>query len=101
MTVTVGINGFRRIGRSTLDYIAESARNDVQVVKINATGPVETNAHLLRHNSVHGRFPSTVKVPGNTIDLGRRPMDVISSYVPAALDWSGCDVVLDFLARLN
>ena len=46
MTVTLGINGFGRIGRSTLAHIAESARNDVQVVKINATGPIETNAHL-------------------------------------------------------
>jgi len=92
MTVTVGINGFGRIGRSTLAHIAESARNDVQVVKINATGPVETNAHLLRYDSVHGRFPGTVTVAGNTIDLGRGPMDVMSSYDPAALDWSGCDL---------
>ena len=53
MTVTVGINGFGRIGRCTLAHIAESARNDVQVVKINATGPIETSAHLLRYDSVH------------------------------------------------
>ena len=52
MTVTVGINGFGRIGRCTLAHIAESARNDVQVVKINATGPIETNAHLLKYDSV-------------------------------------------------
>mgnify|MGYP000034522135 FL=1 len=51
MTVTVGINGFGRIGRCTLAHIAESARNDVQVVKINATGPIETNAHLLKYDS--------------------------------------------------
>ena len=48
MTVTIGINGFGRIGRCTLAHIAEAARNDVQVVKINATGPIETNAHLLK-----------------------------------------------------
>ena len=101
MTVTVGINGFGRIGRSTLAHIAESARNDVQVVKINATGPVETNAHLLRYDSVHGRFPGTVTVAGNTIDLGRGPMDVMSSYDPAALDWSGCDVVLECTGAYN
>lgn len=101
MTVTVGINGFGRIGRSTLAHIAESARNDVQVVKINATGPVETNAHLLRYDSVHGRFPGTVTVAGNTIDLGRGPMDVMSSYDPAALDWSGCDVVLECTGQFN
>ncbi|MDA8647342.1 type I glyceraldehyde-3-phosphate dehydrogenase [Rhodobacteraceae bacterium] len=101
MTVTVGINGFGRIGRSTLAHIAESARNDVQVVKINATGPVETNAHLLRYDSVHGRFPGTVTVAGNTIDLGRGPMDVMSTYDPAALDWSGCDVVLECTGQFN
>jgi glyceraldehyde 3-phosphate dehydrogenase len=101
MTVTVGINGFGRIGRSTLAHIAESARNDVQVVKINATGPVETNAHLLRYDSVHGRFPGTATVAENTIDLGRGPMHVMSSYDPASLDWSGCDVVLECTGQFN
>ena len=52
MTVTVGINGFGRIGRCTLAHIAESGRNDIHVAKINATGPIETNAHLLRYDSV-------------------------------------------------
>ena len=66
MTVTVGINGFGRIGRCTLAHIAESARNDVQVVRINATGPIETAAHLLRYDSVHGRFPATVTVSAST-----------------------------------
>jgi glyceraldehyde 3-phosphate dehydrogenase len=56
MTVTIGINGFGRIGRCTLAHITEAARNDVQVVKINATGPIETNAHLLKYDSIHGRF---------------------------------------------
>ena len=70
MTVTVGINGFGRIGRCTLAHIAEAARNDVQVVKINATGPIETNAHLLKYDSVHGRFAGDVKVSDNTMDLG-------------------------------
>jgi glyceraldehyde 3-phosphate dehydrogenase len=58
MTITIGINGFGRIGRCTLAHIAEAARNDVQVVAINATGPIETNAHLLKYDSVHGRFPA-------------------------------------------
>ena len=83
MTITLGINGFGRIGRATLAYIAESARNDVQVVKINATGPVETSAHLLRYDSVHGRFPGEVRVEGDTMDLGRGPMKVFSTYDPA------------------
>ena len=72
MTVTVGINGFGRIGRCTLAHIAESNRNDVQVVAINATGPVETNAHLLRYDSVHGRFPGVVKVTGTSASSSRR-----------------------------
>ena len=101
MTVTVGINGFGRIGRCTLSHIAESARNDVQVVKINATGPIETAAHLLRYDSVHGRFPGEVKVAGNTMDLGRGPMEVMSTYNMDELDWGGCDVVLECTGNFN
>lgn len=101
MTVTVGINGFGRIGRSTLAHIAESARNDVQVVKINAPGPIETHAHLLRYDSVHGRFPGTVKVEGQSMDLGRGPIDVMSSYDMNELDWGGCDVVLECTGNFN
>lgn len=101
MTVTLGINGFGRIGRCTLAHIAEAARNDVQVVKINATGPIETNAHLLKYDSVHGRFAGDVKVSGNTMDLGRGPMEVFSTYDPRELDWSGCDVVLECTGKFN
>jgi glyceraldehyde 3-phosphate dehydrogenase len=101
MTVTVGINGFGRIGRCTLAHIAESARNDVQVVKVNATGPLETSAHLLRYDSVHGRFGNEIKVAGNTMDIGRGPMEMFSTYDPAELDWSGCDVVLECTGKFN
>ncbi len=101
MTVTLGINGFGRIGRCTLAHIAESSRNDVQVVKINATGPIETNAHLLRYDSVHGRFGGDVSIKGNTMDLGRGPMEVFSTYDPQELDWSGCDVVLECTGKFN
>ena len=101
MTVTVGINGFGRIGRCTLAHIAESARNDVQVVKINATGPIDTNAHLLRYDSVHGRFAGEVRVDGDTLDLGRGPMQVFSTYDPQELDWDGCDVVLECTGKFN
>jgi glyceraldehyde 3-phosphate dehydrogenase len=101
MTVTVGINGFGRIGRCTLAHIAESARNDVQVVKINATGPIETNAHLLKYDSVHGRFHGNVVVKDDTMDLGRGPMQVFSTYDPEELDWSGCDVVLECTGKFN
>ncbi len=101
MTVTVGINGFGRIGRCTLAHIAEAARNDVQVVKINATGPLETSAHLLRYDSIHGRFPGEVRVANGTMDLGRGPMEMFSTYDPAELDWSGCDVVLECTGQFN
>ena len=101
MTVTIGINGFGRIGRCTLAHITEAARNDVQVVKINATGPIETNAHLLKYDSVHGRFGSPVKVSGNTMDLGRGPIEVMSTYNPEELDWSGVDVVLECTGNFN
>ena len=101
MTVTIGINGFGRIGRCTLAHITEAARNDVQVVKINATGPIATNAHLLKYDSVHGRFGSPITVSGNTMDLGRGPIDVMSTYNPEELDWSGCDVVLECTGKFN
>ncbi|WP_146589250.1 type I glyceraldehyde-3-phosphate dehydrogenase [Puniceibacterium confluentis] len=101
MTVTLGINGFGRIGRCTLAHIAESARNDVQVVKINATGPIETSAHLLRYDSVHGRFGGEVRVKGDSMDLGRGPMQMFSTYDPNELDWSGCDVVLECTGKFN
>src|ERR1044072_7506222 len=70
MAVRVAINGFGRIGRNILRAIAESGRNDIEVVGINDLGPVETNAHLLRFDSVHGRFPGTVTVEGDSISLG-------------------------------
>ena len=101
MTVTVGINGFGRIGRCTLAHIAESARNDVQVVKINATGPLETAAHLLRYDSVHGRFGGEVRVSGSSMDIGRGPMEVMSTYDMKELDWTGCDVVLECTGNFN
>ena len=101
MTVTIGINGFGRIGRCTLAHITEAARNDVQVVKINATGPIETNAHLLKYDSVHGRFGTPVRVKDNTLDLGRGPIEVMSTYDPQELDWSGVDVVLECTGQFN
>jgi glyceraldehyde 3-phosphate dehydrogenase len=101
MTITIGINGFGRIGRCTLAHIAESARNDVQVVAINATGPIATNAHLLKYDSVHGRFGGIVRVSGDTLDLGRGPMRVMSTYNPEELDWDGVDVVLECSGKFN
>ena len=95
MAVKVAINGFGRIGRNVLRAIIESGRTDIEVVAINDLGPVETNAHLLRHDSVHGRFPGTVTVKGSTIDAGRGPMEVTAIRNPADLPWGGVDVVLE------
>src|ERR1700678_4232878 len=83
MAVNVAINGFGRIGRNVLRAIAESGRRDINVVAINDLGPVETNAHLLRFDSVHGRFPGEVKVSGDTIDIGSGPIKVTAVRNPA------------------
>ncbi|MGH6676862.1 MAG: type I glyceraldehyde-3-phosphate dehydrogenase, partial [Xanthobacteraceae bacterium] len=92
MTVNVAINGFGRIGRNILRAIVESGRRDIRVVAINDLGPVETNAHLLRFDSVHGRFPGEVKVLGDTIDVGDGPIKVTALRNPAELPHKELDV---------
>lgn len=91
----VAINGFGRIGRNILRAIIESGRTDIEVVAINDLGPVETNAHLLRFDSVHGRFPAQVTTTATTIDVGRGPIEVTAIRNPADLPWSDVDVVLE------
>lgn len=95
MAIKVAINGFGRIGRNILRAIVESGRTDIEVVAINDLGPVETNAHLLRYDSVHGRFPATVTVDGDTIDVGRGPIKVSAERDPTALPWSNVDIALE------
>ena len=95
MAVKVGINGFGRIGRNVLRAIVESGRTDIEVIAINDLGPVETNAHLLRYDSVHGRFPHEVKVDGDTIDVGRGPIRVTAERDPTKLPWGDVDVALE------
>lgn len=101
MTVKVGINGFGRIGRCTLAHIAGSLRNDIDVVKINATGPIETAAHLLKYDSIHGRFPGKVDYDDRHMNLGRGDIQMFSTYDMADLDWDGCDVVLECTGKFN
>ena len=95
MTVKVAINGFGRIGRNVLRAIIESGRTDIEVVAINDLGPVETNAHLLRFDSVHGRFPATVTTGEDWIDVGRGPIKVTAIRNPAELPWGNVDVALE------
>jgi glyceraldehyde 3-phosphate dehydrogenase len=95
MTTKIAINGFGRIGRNVLRALLESGRTDLEVVAINDLGPVETNAHLLRFDSVHGRFPGTVTTTEDTIDAGRGPMRVTAIRNPADLPWSNVDVVME------
>jgi glyceraldehyde 3-phosphate dehydrogenase len=95
MAVKVAINGFGRIGRNVLRAIVENGRTDIEVVAINDLGPVETNAHLLRYDSVHGRFPATVTTTETTIDVGRGPIEVTAIRNPAELPWSHVDIVLE------
>jgi glyceraldehyde 3-phosphate dehydrogenase len=97
MTVKVAINGFGRIGRNILRAIVESGRTDIQVVAINDLGPVETNAHLLRYDSVHGRFPAEVKVEGDSIVVNGQKIKVTAIKDPATLPHKelGVDIAME------
>ena len=97
MTVRVAINGFGRIGRNVLRAIVESGRTDIEVVAINDLAPVATNAHLLRYDSVHGRFPGRVTATDNSIDCGTGPIRVTAIKDPTQLPWKelGVDVALE------
>src|SRR6476620_1788919 len=97
MTVRVAINGFGRIGRNILRAIAEADRKDIEVVALNDLGPVETNAHLLRYDSVHGRFPGEVTVTGDSISVGNGAIKVTAERDPSKLPWNdlGVDIALE------
>jgi glyceraldehyde 3-phosphate dehydrogenase len=97
MAVKVAINGFGRIGRNVLRAIYESGRKDIDVVAVNDLGPVETNAHLMRFDSVHGRFPHEVKVNGDVISVGSESFKVYAERDPAKLPWGdlGIDIVME------
>ena len=97
MAVKVAINGFGRIGRNVLRAIVESGRNDIEVVGINDLGPVETNAHLIRFDSVHGRFPHEVTTGADWIDVGTGKIKVTAIKDPTTLPWKdlGVDVAME------
>ena len=97
MTVKVFINGFGRIGRLVLRAIVESGRNDIDIVGVNDLGPIETNAHLLRFDSVHGRLPIDVKVDGDRMIVGRHKIKVTAIKDPAQLPHKelGTDIAME------
>src|SRR3954466_732643 len=97
MPVRVAINGFGRIGRNVLRAIYESDRKDIEVVAVNDLGPVETNAHLLRFDSVHGRFPGEVTIKGDSISLGNGAIKVTAVKDPTTLPWKdlGIDIAME------
>src|ERR1700730_17937151 len=97
MSVRVAINGFGHIGRNVLRAIAETGRNDIEVVALNDLAPVETDAHLLRFDSVHGRFPGNVTVDGDSINCGTGPIKVTAIKDPKELPWRalGVDIALE------
>jgi glyceraldehyde 3-phosphate dehydrogenase len=92
MAVRVAINGFGRIGRLVLRAILESKRDDIEVVALNDLGPVETNAHLLRYDSVHGTYAGEVKTKDGAMDAGRGWMTVTAERDPAKLPWGKLNV---------
>src|SRR3974377_2594178 len=96
MSVRVAINGFGRIGRNIVRAAVEAERDAIEVVAVNDLAPVETNAHLLRYDSVHGRFPAQVTVKGDTISGGNGVIKVTALKDPAQLRWQdlGVDVAL-------
>jgi glyceraldehyde 3-phosphate dehydrogenase len=92
MAVRVAINGFGRIGRLVLRAIVESGRRDIEVVGVNDLGPIETNAHLLRYDSVHGRFPAQVTVDGDIMVAAGHRIKVTAIKNPAELPHKELDV---------
>jgi len=95
MTLKVGINGFGRIGRNVLRALIESGRDDIEVVAINDLAPLETNAHLLEFDSVHGRFGREVTFGDGVMDAGRGPIRVTAERAPENLPWADVDIALE------
>ncbi len=97
MTVRVGINGFGRIGRLVFRAAMEARRRDVEFVAINDLGTPRDNAHLLKYDSVHGRFPGEVEAGEQSLVVNERSVQVLSQRDPASLPWGdlGVDVVME------
>ena len=101
MAVRVGINGFGRIGRNVLRAIIENNRTDISVIAINDLGPVKTNAHLLKFDSIHGKFPNKIDISEDTIDVGTGPIRVTAIKNPEELPWNDIDIALECTGIFN
>ena len=101
MTIRVAINGFGRIGRNVLRAIIENNRTDISVVAINDLGPVKTNAHLLKFDSIHGKFPSRIDISEDTIDVGTGSIRVTAIKNPEELPWNDIDIALECTGIFN
>ena len=95
MTTKIAINGFGRIGRNILRAFSENPRNDLEIIAINDLGPVQTNANLLKYDSVHGRLGAEIEITDNSIDIGHGPIAVTAIRNPAELPWKDVDIVLE------
>ena len=95
MTTKIAINGFGRIGRNILRAFSENPRNDLEIIAINDLGPVQTNAHLLKYDSVHGRLGAEIEITDNSIDIGHGPIAVTAIRNPAELPWKDVEIVLE------
>ncbi|MBX9806018.1 MAG: type I glyceraldehyde-3-phosphate dehydrogenase [Alphaproteobacteria bacterium] len=97
MAIKVAINGFGRIGRMVLRALVESGRKDIHVVAINDLGSIHDNAHMLKYDSVHGRFPGTVTTSADSLDVGSGPINVFAEPNPEKLPWAslGVDIVME------
>ena len=101
MTVRVAINGFGRIGRNVLRAIIENNRTDISVIAINDLGPVKTNAHLLKFDSIHGKFPNKIDISEDTFDVGTGPIRVTAIKNPEELPWNDIDIALECTGIFN
>jgi glyceraldehyde 3-phosphate dehydrogenase len=103
MAVKVAINGFGRIGRMVFRAIAEAKRSDIEIVAINDLADLATNAHLLKYDSVHGRYPGTVEIDGEVLVVDGQRIQVVREADPAKLPWGamGIDVAMECSGRFT
>ncbi len=101
MTLKVAINGFGRIGRCAARLIVESYKGEMELVALNASGGAETLAHLMKYDSVHGRFSGAVEPEGDNLRINGSTVRVTAERDPAQLDWEGVDLVLECTGVFN